>query len=104
MPYTAKKTTVVPAMDVNWNAPVWANAETAELTFLRRESSDHCPKVQVRLLHDDNAVYGIYHVEDRYVIAVKEGYQQQVLIRFMRQLMPLLRTMQCVFRQVFLTR
>ncbi|MBP5674077.1 MAG: carbohydrate-binding family 9-like protein, partial [Victivallales bacterium] len=52
--------------------------ETAELTNLRPEGSGHRPIVNVRMLHDERTIYGIYKVQDRYVLAEKEGFQAPV--------------------------
>lgn len=78
MSYTINATTAAPALSADWSAPAWSAAATAELTNLRPESSDHRPRVAVRLLHDDLAIYGIYQVHDRYVRVVQEGYQVPV--------------------------
>lgn len=78
MRYTIHRVAMAPALDCNWNAPVWAAAETTELTHLREESSDHKPKVQVRLLHDSRTLYGIFQIEDRYVVATRDHYQADV--------------------------
>ena len=78
MKYTIKRTNVVPAMDFAWDGDCWKDAETAELTNLRPEGSGHRPVVKVRVLHDDRNLYGIYQVQDRYVLAEKEGFQAPV--------------------------
>lgn len=76
MSYNVKKVQVPPALDCNWET--WGDAETAELTYLRPESSDHRPRVYVRLLHDSSNIYGIFKVEDRYVRVTHVGYQESV--------------------------
>jgi hypothetical protein len=78
MSYTINATTSAPALSADWSAAAWSTAETAVLNNLRPESSDHRPRVAVRLLHDDQAIYGIYQVQDRYVRVVQEGYQVPV--------------------------
>lgn len=78
MRYTIQASAVPPALTADWSAPHWSLAETAELTNLRPESSDHRPRVSVRLLHDDRAIYGIFQVHDRYVRVVQQGYQVPV--------------------------
>ena len=78
MKYTIKRTNVAPAMDFAWDGACWKDAETAELTNLRPEGSGHRPVVKVRVLHDDRNLYGIYQVQDRYVLAEKEGFQAPV--------------------------
>ena len=57
-----------PGANANWNAPVWQKAETAELKFIRPESSSHNPIVKARLLYSLDGISGVFHVEDKYVI------------------------------------
>ena len=78
MRYTIRKTAAAPALDGNWDAPAWRQAETLTVANVRPESSDHRPKVQARLLHDGAAIHGIYRVEDRYVRAAYHGFQAPV--------------------------
>lgn len=76
MPYTVKAIQNPPAWDCNWDA--WKDAETAELTNLREESSDHRPRVSVRLFHDANTIYGLFQAQDRYIRVTNVGYQASV--------------------------
>ena len=46
----------------------WSWAETAELKYLRPESSSHFPGVKAKVLYNDNGIAGIFYVEDRFVI------------------------------------
>lgn len=76
MLYNAKFISKAPEMDLNWDA--WNDAETAELTNLRQESSDHKPQVFVRLFHDNDHIYGMYKVIDRYVKVTHVNFQDSV--------------------------
>ena len=78
MIYTIRRTTAPPALDGNWDAPPWGDAETAAIASFLPEISDHRPRTQVRLLYDAQALHGIYRVEDRYVRCVQQGFQAPV--------------------------
>ncbi len=73
MLYTAKSIHVAPTWNCRWED--WADAETATLSHARPEGSDHVPHVQVRLMHDDDTLYGIIQCDDQYVKSVHVGYQ-----------------------------
>ncbi len=76
--YCIHRVTAVPPLTCDWHDPAWQGAETAELTHVRPEGSDHRPKVAVRLLHDDRHIYGLFQVHDQFVRAVNIGYQATV--------------------------
>jgi hypothetical protein len=42
------------------------------------EKPAHFPKVQAKLAYDEEAVYVIFHVDDRFVCAKAQAYQDQV--------------------------
>jgi hypothetical protein len=76
--YRIKRTHTAPALDCEWNAPGWDQANVLEIACVRPESSDHHPKVECKLLHDGQNIYGMYRVEDRYVRCVAENYNDSV--------------------------
>jgi len=65
-------------MNGAWDGPAWADAGTADIAHFRPETQGHHPRVQVRVLYDASALYGIYRVEDRYVRCVNQGFQAMV--------------------------
>lgn len=60
MRYTVRYSTVRPTLEGEWRGPIWARAETLEVTHFRPESSDHRPRTLARLLWDDHGLYGIF--------------------------------------------
>jgi hypothetical protein len=54
-------------LSVDWDGPGWAPAQTLELACFRPEGSPHRPRTRARLLYDDERLFGIFRVEDRYV-------------------------------------
>ena len=76
--YTVKLARRTPKLDGGWDSPGWKQARTAELTNFRKESSDHRPRVQVRMLYDKGGVYGLFRVEDRFVRSVQKKFNGPV--------------------------
>ena len=72
--------------------PQWKNAELLRVDhLLDAEKKDFISKVSLKLLYDDANIYGLFQVEDRYVRAVRSGFQQD------RQ-SPVLETLEMVVR------
>ncbi len=65
-------------LDARWDKPAWGRADPIELTYHMGERPAHFPKVQAKLLYDDEAVYVIFRVEDRYVRAAASAHQGPV--------------------------
>ncbi len=65
-------------IDANWDKPAWKAAAPLELTYYMGERPAHQPRVQAKLLYDDEALYVIFRVEDRYVRAVAKQHQDPV--------------------------
>ena len=61
-----------------WDDPAWAEAETLEVAHFRPEGSDHRPRVRARLLHDGEALLGLFHVGDRYVRSIHTRFGDPV--------------------------
>lgn len=78
MRYTIRHTTDLTAPDANWERQQWQSAETLEITHFPWEDSGHRPRVQARLLYDKATLAIIFRVEDRYVRAVAEQFQDSV--------------------------
>ena len=69
MTYTVRHANenALPELSADWDAPAWQNAMTARLLSFREESQWFGVNAQVRLLHDDDYIYGIFKVEDKYM-------------------------------------
>ena len=65
-------------IDGNWNKPAWKKIEPLVISKHMGEEPDHRPKVLAKLAWDDNALYIIFRVDDRYVRAVAKKYQDPV--------------------------
>ena len=78
MHYTIHRTDDLDLPDADWERPQWQAAETLEITHFPWEDSGHRPRTQARLLYDERALSIIFRVEDRYVRAVAERFQDSV--------------------------
>lgn len=56
-------------LDAKWDRAAWKEASTLELTHYMGQRPEHFPRTQAKLLYDDQYVYVIFRVEDRYVRA-----------------------------------
>lgn len=65
--YEVHRARVRPELLGAWDGPAWAQAAPLAVACFRPESSDHRPVTAARLLYDDEAFYGIFRVQDRYV-------------------------------------
>ena len=78
MRYTITRTDVLPTPDADWDRSDWKKAETLRITHFPWEDSGHRPVTEARLLYDDRAIGIIFRVEDRWVRAVAQQFQDSV--------------------------
>ena len=78
MRYTIARTPSLSAPDANWSRREWQSAETLEITCFSWEDSGHHPKTEARLLYSDTHLAVIFRVEDHYVRAVAQQFQDSV--------------------------
>lgn len=74
MTYLVRRTHEAPALDGNWHSAVWQQAETLTVARFRPESSAHYPHTQARLLHNDDTIFVLFHVQDAFVRSVQTEY------------------------------
>jgi Carbohydrate-binding family 9 len=78
MSYTIRKTASAPVLDAGWDSPDWQGADIVKIENFRVESSDHRPVVQAKVLHDNQYIYILFDVQDKYVRCVHTGFQNSV--------------------------
>jgi Carbohydrate-binding family 9 len=76
--YHVARLQAVMAIDAKWDKPAWSKIHPIELTHYMGDKPEHFPRVQAKLAYDDQALYAIYRVEDRYVRAVANHHQDPV--------------------------
>lgn len=57
-------------IDADWNKPVWNETSELLLENFMGDRPEHFPKTRARLRYDDEYIYVIFKVEDRYIKAV----------------------------------
>jgi len=72
--YTVKAAKKRPELQGLWDGPAWSRADTLELESFRPEGSENRPKTSVRLLYNEEGIFGIFRVDDRYVRCVHTRY------------------------------
>jgi len=78
MRYEVHRAGVPIPVDGDWDKPAWRGVPALELTHFMGERPAHRPRTQARLAWDDEAVYVIFRVQDRYVRAVTPAHQGRV--------------------------
>ncbi len=86
MQYTIHRTDTSPVccppgseeMRARWNSKVWQKADTLLVDKFHPQSSTHRPKTETKLLYDEKNLYVMFRVEDQYVKAVYNQYQDPV--------------------------
>lgn len=79
MTYQVKKLAGPMVIDGNWDKQQWQGVEPLWLTH-HMSATSHRPKTQAKMLYDDEAIYVIFRVEDRYVRAVEQKINGQVCL------------------------
>ena len=67
-----------PEPDANWDKPAWQTIPSIELTHFMGTRPEHFPRTQARLAYDEQFIYVIFKVDDRYVRAVAPHHQANV--------------------------
>jgi len=65
-------------LDGKWDKPQWRNAQAVRITHYMGQRPKHRPKAQAKTVYDDQYIYVIFRVEDRYVRAVARENQGEV--------------------------
>jgi hypothetical protein len=66
------------SLDAHWDKAPWNDVEPLETGNYMGARPEHRPRTQVKLLYDDENLYVIFRVEDRYVRAVARQAQGEV--------------------------
>ncbi len=76
--YTIRRATSAPADLLNFESSFWEAAEILKVDHYYPQSSSHHPNVRAKVLHDEQNLYVVFDVQDRYVRVVAKGYQSMV--------------------------
>lgn len=76
--YTIKRLTRPLRVDAHWNRYPWDEMPFLTVAQFAGQRPAHFPKTQVRLAYDPQALYVIFRVVDRYVLARAQAHQEEV--------------------------
>jgi len=65
-------------IDADWDKPQWKNIQAVEVKKQMGADPKFVPKVQAKLMYDNDNIYGIFKVDDRYVRSVVQEYNGNV--------------------------
>jgi hypothetical protein len=66
------------AIDANWDKPQWQRIKPLNIKLFMGDKPQHLPKTQAKLLYDDDNIYVIFRVEDRFIRALATEYHGSV--------------------------
>lgn len=76
--YQVERAVKSPQVDGEWFGSVWGRVKPLDVIEYVNEKTEHMPKTQAKLLYDDEFVYVIFRVEDRYVRAVAKSSNDNI--------------------------
>ncbi|MDH3650036.1 MAG: carbohydrate-binding family 9-like protein [Saprospiraceae bacterium] len=78
MVYQVQKITAAVEINANWDKDPWVNIDALSLRHYMGDEPEHIPQVQAKVAYDNQAIYVIFRVEDRYVRATRTKNQEAV--------------------------
>ncbi|OGR15547.1 MAG: diguanylate cyclase [Desulfobacula sp. GWF2_41_7] len=78
MKYYVKKTKTGYIIDAGWDVPPWNEIPALSLDGYMGSRPDHFPRTEVKLIFDDEFLFVMFRVNDRYVRATAEDHQDNV--------------------------
>jgi len=77
-PYRVERLAEAMTIDGRWDKPQWASVEAIEISHVLGERPIFIPQTQVKMRYDDQNIYVIFRVSDRYVKAVAQDIHGHV--------------------------
>lgn len=78
--YQIPKLTRTMNIDAHWQKMPWLGIQAMQIDQFSGEKPAHFPRAEAKLAYDDEALYVIFHVEDRFVRAKLQNYQDEVFL------------------------
>jgi hypothetical protein len=76
--YLVKRAKTKPNLDGDFSGGVWGEIEAVNVVSFMGDEPSHKPLTQAKALYDDEFVYVIFQVKDKYVRAVAENFHDPV--------------------------
>ena len=76
--YTIQRALSMPTLDGDWDGLIWADVPELEVATFHKKSSIHRPQTCAKLLYDEDHIYGIFSVQDQYVLSAHTHRNESV--------------------------
>ncbi len=76
--WLVRSTKQIPEINADWDKEIWKNTAAVRLENYMGERPSHFPDTRVKLLYDEDNIYVIFNVNDRYVKAVEKKINGKV--------------------------
>lgn len=76
--YLVSKTDTSPVINAEWDKEIWENTKTITLQNYMGEKPVHFPQTRLKLRYDEENIYVIFNVSDKYVKAVEKKINGKV--------------------------
>lgn len=76
--YVIRRAGATPEFRGDWDGAAWAQANVLEVAHFHPISADHRPRTRAKLLYDDDGLYVLFRVADRYVRCRETRHQGRV--------------------------
>jgi hypothetical protein len=76
--YHVTKVKKAPVINAKWNKKPWKSVKPIDIVHYMGKVSEFQPKVQAKMTYDDNNVYVIFQVQDRFVKSIVTEYNGPV--------------------------
>ncbi len=73
--YTIQRAVAAPELEGRWDGAAWGATPVLRIDRFHPRSSDHHPLTEAKLLHDDDVLYALFLVKDRFVRCVHTEYE-----------------------------
>jgi hypothetical protein len=67
-------------IDGDWDKPQWQKVQPLDIRLFMGDEPEHQPRTRAKALYDEENIYVIFRVEDRYVRAVEKGFHSSVCL------------------------
>jgi hypothetical protein len=78
MIYRVNKLTLPVKIDADWAKPQWKNIEPANITNYMGDVPDFQPQAQAKMMYDNNNLYVIFRVKDRFIRCITKDFNGPV--------------------------
>ncbi len=78
--YTVRRAAAKPSLRGRWAEPAWRGVPALRITHWHPRGSRHRPRTEAKLVYDDDGLFVLFRVRDRYVVCRHAAYQSPVCL------------------------